>query len=192
MKRRLFIVVTCLSFVLGVATVVLWVRSALVAGELNHTTLDSGDRHATTIGVQWINGHLCLFRQQDDVTFGPSVPFIAAGWHLVHIGSFQRFPPVRWWSTGYSHDRSPVGLTAFDYGRVTPLNLIEEHWMFYAAFWEIVILTMVMPAIAIWYSVRRRRRRKLGCCVECGYDLRSTPDRCPECGTVPGKIQISM
>ena len=59
---------------LGFATAMLWVRSAFVSGELNHTTLDSGDRHAGTIGVQWINGHVCLFRQRDDVTLGPSVP----------------------------------------------------------------------------------------------------------------------
>jgi hypothetical protein len=42
-----------------------------------------------------------------------------------------------------------------------------------------------LPAIVV--TVRRarcRRRRALHNCANCGYDLRATPGRCPECGSV--------
>jgi len=39
-----------------------------------------------------------------------------------------------------------------------------------------------------WVIVRLRRGKvAAGCCEVCGYDLRGSPDRCPECGAVPGK-----
>jgi hypothetical protein len=56
-------------------------------------------------------------------------------------------------------------------------------------YWFLLLLTSVPSAL--WLAVhlrqrRRRQRRAAGRCLQCGYDLRATPDRCPECGHAPG------
>jgi hypothetical protein len=45
-----------------------------------------------------------------------------------------------------------------------------------------VILMVVMVVLARFLDTPRR-----GFCQHCGYDLRATPNRCPECGRVPGR-----
>ena len=56
------------------------------------------------------------------------------------------------------------------------------------AYWAIVVSTAVLPALVGFQRVQRYRRGHAGRCLNCGYDLRATPDRCPECGrTTPQK-----
>jgi hypothetical protein len=51
--------------------------------------------------------------------------------------------------------------------------------------WVLVLVSGIPWASRhIW---KRLHYRATGSCHVCGYDLRATPDRCPECGTIPPK-----
>ena len=53
---------------------------------------------------------------------------------------------------------------------------------------------MLLVTLFVWLIRRLSRSHPPGYCRKCGYDLRASPDRCPECGTparskrVPDKI----
>lgn len=81
---------------------------------------------------------------------------------------------------GFAHVSETVGLSI-------PLMFDEEHWTF--PHWAAVCGAGLAPAIWAVARWRRRRTRRLGHCTACGYDLRATPDRCPECATIPQDIQ---
>jgi len=51
-------------------------------------------------------------------------------------------------------------------------------WGDFVPLW-LPLLGMGIPAVLLC----RRAGWPAGCCQRCGYDLRASPDRCPECGT---------
>ncbi len=55
-----------------------------------------------------------------------------------------------------------------------------------APIWLILISWLALLTLVGWrvrLVLRSRASRQTGRCMQCGYDLRATPERCPECGT---------
>jgi hypothetical protein len=113
--------------------------------------------------------------------------------HLVILGSFpNHFDCVFYRAANF---RGPF-VEVFARDKHVPA--IPEFWTFRVlgnAFqWEIgvpwwlfLIGGLALPGIAVSRRLKRIRDEGKGRCVVCGYDLRATPERCPECGTVPRK-----
>jgi hypothetical protein len=49
-------------------------------------------------------------------------------------------------------------------------------------YWSLGTVATVLLLAAIWRWRRSARRHHQGLCPACGYDLRASQDRCPECG----------
>jgi len=62
-------------------------------------------------------------------------------------------------------------------------NQHNKHWIIEIPTWVIVALTAAYPLWWFVHSISNRRCYPRDVCAKCGYDLRATPNRCPECGT---------
>jgi hypothetical protein len=55
--------------------------------------------------------------------------------------------------------------------------------------WSCVLLFLLLPLLELPRMTGNFRRRRRGLCLNCGYDLRASPAKCPECGTAVFKKQ---
>ena len=88
---------------------------------------------------------------------------------LYNVSPAGRVPGVSWDSGTIRPRRKPKG-----YYRI---ELLEVSYAWLA-------LPLVATNLIVWCR-RRLARHASGMCTTCGYDLRATPQRCPECGAVP-------
>jgi len=66
--------------------------------------------------------------------------------------------------------------------RITHRDMVVSYWLLF-------VLTSLWPLAftILWW--RRRRDAAAGKCPHCGYDLRASPERCPECGAAAGEVK---
>jgi hypothetical protein len=90
----------------------------------------------------------------------------------------------RWWRLSYTTSQRPQGphsKTVADVPGAWQCSAVASYWLVLA----VGVLPALRPVLR-WNRARRRRRQ--GRCVCCGYDLRATPERCPECGREVAEI----
>ena len=162
MIGRLFTVASVLSLLLCIGVVPLWLRSYWrhdYAGVRVRSSL---------VAVQSNMGHVALVR----ITAHAGEP--RRNWQLVRGSETASFNFI-WDTSGgeqFSHGReeflSPRGRT------------VLECWT--TPYWLWAVLTFILPAAMV---IRRRAHPHDDPqrCRRCGYDLRASADRCPECGT---------
>ena len=175
LMRRLSNFVAAISLVLCIGTAVLWALSYShdIGGEI-------GSRNAGRIGTRIDAGLLMLQIQHAPDPWAPKHGvdcWCDARSKNYVFNNAKAFRSVSW-SLGWG-----------DFRYKSDPNPAKSHLGPFSGFlmplWSVVIFFATMPALSGASLWRRGKRKKGGLCPRCGYDLRATPGRCPECGSVP-------
>jgi hypothetical protein len=171
MSRRLSTLAAAASLLLCLATAGLWVRPSDPV-ELFRW----GDPPESSGHVIWASGEGLTYQK----SYSVSAALVrdsrqdTTGWDVVGL-SFHR-------TERYATGSAGGGARSLLWTRYLLGYTIE----FRISIYWLLVTTAVLPAAHLPRWLRAfRSRRAPGLCVQCGYDLRATPDRCPECGTVP-------
>ena len=159
--------------------------------------------HLPAAGAQWEvglgGGNISVGRSRE---YGLSAAYLAGDLDgPERFGTHSTGRPFDWAGVDASHDGFTNPRPSFDWAAAVRFESFDGvsggfqgPWSWMRRF-EIVLPLGLLATVAAWPGLavatrravgrRGRRRHAAGRCVACGYDLRETPDRCPECGRKP-------
>ncbi len=183
MKRWLFNIAAGVSLLMGVLVGFIWVRSELNPELISYRSTTSTD--VLSVYLQSPSGAIAFGRQVSSWTTPKG--------RDAAIGLAGRTNQKEGWS--YSTTGRSRGIPALSFEHLwfqwltfkgtTPLGYAMSQVRLEIPDWFLILVSLVLPTIWLIRAGRARRLKFVGCCAKCGYDLRATPERCPECGTVP-------
>jgi hypothetical protein len=175
-RRWVFNVMAVVSLVICLATVGLWVRSYWVWDIVTRDSYDHASEQRRMYSVHSLHGRFAVCR--DTVT----------PWALTSTVDLENIRTWRWrrepdrplviaaddlWlrmGFGWESTTTAVGARTFKTHAISVPQPI------------VIAIVAILPSWWLRVVIQRKLRQRSGLCCKCGYDLRASPERCPECG----------
>jgi hypothetical protein len=192
-RQSLLYSATAMSLLLCAATIAIWVRGYGVNEWLKYQVLDAAQCRWTGYALVSDQGTLYVSYGQLILPSPAVATKYARGLQqpgLFHLmltpkpGDLNAFQGTFWNRRGFAfilerrfNLQSSDGAYSDEFDRA----LLPD--------WFIVLMLILLSLPGVISFRRKRLRDARGLCRKCGYDLRATPERCPECGTVPTTVK---